>query len=373
VLAAALAAVMLLGGAGVGLGLATAGVIHSVVASRTPIRVVPQIGASSGQSGQTPDVQSIANRVGAATVDINTVVATLGQSARAAGTGMILTSGGEVLTNNHVVEGATSIKVSIQGRSNDYAAHVIGVDPPADIALVQIDGVSGLPTVTLADSSGLSVGEQVIALGNALGQGGAPSVTQGSITALDQSITAGSDNGSSEQLTGLIQADAPISPGDSGGPLVNSAGQVVGMITAGETQGFRQTTSNVGYAIPSNNAVDIVNQIRSGSASSGIIIGQPGYLGVSVRDMTATTAARLGLSVTSGAFVAGVASGSPAEQAGITQNSVITAINGTQIGSAADLGPAIQTHKPGQRIQVTWVDQSGTHTATATLIGGPAA
>jgi S1-C subfamily serine protease len=375
VLAVALASVTLLGGVCVGWGLATAGVIRSAVASHTPIRTVPQIGTTApNQGGQPLDPQAVANKVAPAVVDVNTVVAQLGQNAQAAGTGMILTPSGEVLTNNHVVEGSTSIKVTIQGRSNAYTATVVGVNRAADVALIQIQGVSGLPTVTLANSSTLTVGQQVVALGNALGQGGAPAVTDGSITALDQAITAGSGGGSTEQLSGLIQSDAPISPGDSGGPLVNSAGQVVGMITAGETQGFRQTTSTVGYAVPSNTAVDVVNQIRSGGGS-GIIMGLPGYLGISVQtqDLTAAEAARLGLSVTSGALVTGVAPGSPAEQIGLAQDSVITAVDGKQIAAAADLSPAIQSHKPGEKIQVTWVDKSGTHSANATLTSGPAA
>lgn len=374
ILAAVVAAALLLSGLGAGWGLAASRALHSVVSgTQGPIQTVPQVGGSSGQSGQTIDAQAVASKVGPATVDINTVVASLGQSAQAAGTGMILTSSGEVLTNNHVVEGSTSIKVTIPNRSGSYTATVVGVSPSADVALLQIQGVSGLPTVNLANSSNLSVGQAVVAIGNALGQGGSPTVTRGSITALDQTITASSDNGSSEQLSGLIQSDAPISPGDSGGPLANASGQVIGMITAGEAQGFRRTTSTVGYAIPTDKAVSVVNEIRAGHASSTILIGPTGYLGVSVRDLDPGTAARLGLDVSGGALVRGVAQGSPAAQAGITANSVITSIDGTSIGSANDLGPAIQSHKPGQRITVTWVDQGGTHTAGATLISGPAA
>jgi S1-C subfamily serine protease len=145
------------------------------------------------------------------------------------------------------------------------------------------------------------------------------------------------------------------------------------MITAGESQGYRQTTSTVGYAIPSNAALDIVNQIRAGKASSTIIIGQAGYLGVGVNDLTPAAAAQLGLNGVSGALVATVVAGSPAEGVGISPNSVITAINGTQIGSANSLGPAIQSHKPGDQIKVTWVDKSGTHSANVTLMTGPTA
>ncbi|TMC01890.1 MAG: PDZ domain-containing protein [Chloroflexi bacterium] len=198
-------------------------------------------------------------------------------------------------------------------------------------------------------------------------------MTQGSITALDQTITASNDNGGSEQLTGLIQSDATIAPGDSGGALANSAGQVIGMITAGQATGFRQSSTNVGYAITASAAVGVVNEIRAGHASSTIFIGQTGHLGIGVQDLTPVSASRIGVNVSSGALVTGVESGSPAEQIGMTANSVITNIDGTAINSAADLTPAIQGHKPGEKIKVTWVDQGGTHTATATLVTGPVA
>jgi len=341
--------------------------------AQSPIHAVPQDGSSTGQASQSFDVQAVANKVIPAVVDINTVIGSGGQQAQAAGTGILVTSSGEVLTNRHVVQGASSIQVTVQGRSSPYTATVVGEDLAADVALLQLHGVSGLPTVTLADSSAVTVGQAVVAIGNALGQGGAPNVTQGTVTALNQSITASDGNGSSEQLTGLIQSDASISPGDSGGPLVNRAGQVVGMITAGSVGRFRQATSRVGFAIPSNTALDIVNQIRSGKETSTIIIGPTGYLGVSATDLDAVTASRLGLTVSVGALVQSVVSGSPAAQAGIARNAVITAVNGRTVTSTTDLGLAIHVHKPGQQIQVTWVDQNGRHTATVSLMSGPPA
>jgi S1-C subfamily serine protease len=214
------------------------------------------------------------------------------------------------------------------------------------------------------------VGEGVVAIGNALGQGGTPTATQGTVTALDQSITASTGANSAEQLTGLIQSDAPISPGDSGGPLVNKAGQVIGVITAGESQGYRQSTATVGYAVPSNTAISAVSQVRSGKSSGNVIVGQPGYLGITTQSLTPSAAAQLGLNVSSGVLVTGVVPGSPAEKAGIAKNSVITAIEGTSVANQKALQSAIQTHKPGQQIRVTWVDQSGTHTATVTLTTG---
>ena len=322
---------------------------------------------SSGGAGAV-DLQAIASKVDPAIVDINTVVKTAQGTGQAAGTGMILTSSGEVLTNNHVVEGATSINVTIAGRSGSYTATVVGVDPSADIALIQVHGVSGLPTVTLADSSTLKVGDPVAALGNALGQGGTPSETSGNVTALDQSITASAGQGSSEQLNGMIQMDAQISPGDSGGALVNSSGQVVGIVTAGASPSYSSTApTTVGFAVPASTARSVVDQIISGASSSQIVLGQVGYLGVSVGGQSSGAA-----SSTSGAVVVGVEAGSPAEQAGITWGSVITSVGGTPISSVADLGTVLHQTKPGQQVQVAWTDQGGSHSATVTLVAGPA-
>jgi S1-C subfamily serine protease len=210
-----------------------------------------------------------------------------------------------------------------------------------------------------------------VAVGNAGGVGGTPSVSQGSIVALGQSITA-AGGVTPEQLTGMILSNASIAPGDSGGPLVNSAGQVVGMITAGQSTSQSASTT-IGYAIPTSSALAIVNQIRAGQASSQVILGQVGYLGISVTDLTPAIAAQLGLSVTSGAVVVGVLGGSPAEIAGLAPYTVITDVAGNPISSSADLGNVLHTHKPGDQVQVTWTDQAGaSHTATITLTTGPA-
>ena len=381
-LAAVVAGLVLLGG-GIGIGwvLSRGGTAAS---TRSPIEAAPQTLPSTGRADRALDVQAIADRVDPALVDINTVLdpgslagGTGGRSGlpteRAAGTGMVLTSTGEVLTNNHVIQGATSITVTVVGRSGSFVAKVVGADPKADVALLQMEGVSGLPTVTLADSSTSTVGQEVVAIGNALGQGGSPTVTDGTISGLNRSITVGGGSGGTEHLSGLIQTDAPISPGDSGGPLVNVSGQVVGMITAGATGGQRQRVSSVGYAIPATSALAVVNQIRTGHGSSTIIIGQPGFLGVEVQSLDPTVAAQLGLKVSSGALVVAVIPGTPAAVAGMSRYAVITAIDGRPIASADALGPAIRGHRPGEELRVTWVDRAGgTHTATVRLISGPA-
>ena len=349
------------GGSGIGVGWGLAKALRTPTAVQSPIAIASPTAPSNG----TIDDNAIAAKVSPAIVDINTVTGT----GQAAGTGMIITSDGEVLTNHHVVDGSITINVTISGRSGKFTAHVVGVAPAADVALIQIEGVSGLPTVTFASSSSVNVGDSVVAMGNALGLGGAPSVSTGTVTGLNQTITASEGNGQSEQLTGMIESNAPISPGDSGGPVVNTAGQVIGMITAGDVQGFRSQTSTVNYAIPSDTALNFVNRIRAGETSSELTYGQLGFMGVAVRDLTADVATRLGLKVSSGALVVTVQSGSPAESAGITANSAITKVGSSNVTNSDTLGKAIKSHKPGEQVSVTWVDQNGTHTANLTLNG----
>jgi S1-C subfamily serine protease len=348
---------------GVGLGWGVSqfvpGVLHGHI---VPGR--PSVGAGSGGI----DAHGVASKVNPAIVDVNTEIG--------AGTGMLVTSSGEVLTNNHVIEGASDIEVSVAGHSNRLRATVMGEDPTADVALVRIQGLSGLPTVSLAGPSAARVGEPVVAIGNAGGQGGTPEVTQGSVTGLDKSITAGDPSGSPEQLKGLIQTNAPIQEGDSGGALADASGKVLGMVTAGGSEGRGRASSGastVGFAIPASTAHDVVRQIESGKGSGSVIIGLPGYLGVEVQSLTPSAADRLGLTVSSGALVARVVHGSPADTLGITESSVITAINGTAVSSADTLGQALHALKPGEQVKVSWVDQSGNHAGNATLTSGPAA
>jgi len=369
VLAAVIAAAA---GAGLGWSLARTINYHNnpIAAITSPSTTQPQTNPETPIQPANPSTGSlnadaIAAKIDPAIVDINTVVG----SSQAAGTGMIISSTGEILTNNHVVDGSTSIQVTIAGHSQPYSARLIAADPSADIAVIKVDGLTGLPTVSFASSSSVNVGDAVVALGNALGRGGSPSVSQGSIVALDQTITASEGGTKSEQLSGMIQSDATIYPGDSGGPLVNSSGQVIGMITAGNVQGFRSSASNVNYAIASDTILGVVNQIRSGQTSDSIIYGQVGFIGVSVQTLDAAVASQLGLNVSSGALVVSVQSGSPAAGAGIARNSVITSVGGTSITSIDSLGTAIRAHKPGERVSVTWVNASGTHTATLTLSG----
>jgi S1-C subfamily serine protease len=356
IVVAFLVAALAAGGSGVGVGWGLASAFRHPAVVTSPIAIASPTTIPNNNGTGSLDANAIAALVNPAIVDINTVTT----SGQASGTGQILTPDGEVLTNNHVVDGSTSIKVVIASQPGvSYTAHVIGVAPAQDVALIQIEGVSGLPTINIAASSTVKVGDAIVAIGNALGQGGAPSVTTGNVTALNQTITASEGGGSSEQLTGMIQSDAAIQPGDSGGAIVNSSGQVVGMITAGDVQGFRSQTSTVNYSIPTDTAISYINKIRSGAASSEIVYGQVGFMGVSVRNSTAGA----------GAQVVTVQAGSPAESAGIAPGAVITKVGGSAIADSAALGTAIRSHKAGEKVSVTFADQRGTHTTTMTLAG----
>jgi S1-C subfamily serine protease len=373
VLLASVVAVALVVATGLGLVFSASPGAPTAISS-APIRTLPQSGTAGSRTDGGIDVRSVSARVGPAVVDINTTLAsfsTPGIAGRAAGTGIILTSSGEVLTNNHVIDRASTIRVTVAGHGT-YDATVLGTDPTRDVALLQLVGASGLPTATLADSSSLSVGQEVVAMGNALGRGGTPSVTAGTITGLDRSIVARSDIGGGEHLHNLIQTDASISPGDSGGPLVNADGQVVGMITAGANV-HTSTSTNVAFAIPTNDAVSVVDQVRSGNEGPNVIIGEAGYLGIEVAPLNPATAARLGLGAdANGVVVSGLLPNGPADQAGIGPGSVITAVNGQRVSSMDQLGNTLHQHAPGEQVRITWIDTSGSHTASIRLTSGPA-
>jgi S1-C subfamily serine protease len=331
--------------------------------------------AGVGHSPTVLTTSQIAAQTDPGLVDI---VSTLGyQQAQAAGTGLVLTSSGEVLTNNHVIDGATSITVTDIGNGRSYHAKVVGYDQTKDVAVLQLQGASGLQTVNLGNSSAAKVGEKVVAIGNAEGKGGTPSVVTGKITGLNAAITASDEgSGTSEQLSGLISHNAPIQPGDSGGPLVNTAGQVIGIDTAGSSSSSpyqaAQTTATQAFAIPINEALSIADQIEAGHGSATVHIGATGFLGVEVT--SASNAAAEGVPTGSGASIAGVLSGSPAENAGITAGDVITSVDGQAVSSPSALQAAMEQHHPGDRVTIGWTDQNGqSQSASVALATGPAA
>jgi len=284
------------------------------------------------------------------------------QNAAAAGTGMALTSNGIVLTNNHVIKGATTIKVVDPSTHRTYTATVLGYDVADDVAVLKLQGATNLKTVKLGDSSKARAGEAVTAIGNAGGTGRLTTAA-GRIVALRQTITASDEDGSSEQLTGLLETNAGIQPGDSGGPLLDSStGKVLGMDTAASSNLVAQRASQA-YAIPINKALTIAKQIEAGN-STVAHIGATAFLGVSVED------AGQGVS---GALIHDVVSGGPADQAGLAPGDVITALDGNTVDSAATLGSVMQHETPGASVEVDYLDQFGTpQTTTVTLGTGPA-
>lgn len=359
---------------------------NAVVAGTAVVAVVAgaslgyELGATGpSRSGTTSaaelSVPQVEAKLGPEVVDI---VSTLDYGAgEAAGTGIVLTPSGEVLTNNHVVEGATGIKVTDVGNGQTYTANVVGYDLTYDVAVLQLKGASGLKTATLGNSSTVAVGQSVVALGNAGGVGGTPTSVTGTVTALGQSITAYDDaTGTSEQLKGLIETDAAIQPGDSGGPLVNMSGEVIGMDTAASSSyqfeapfGQGQASAAQGYAIPINQALAVANQVEAGHKSASVHVGASAFLGVEL----GSTSAFFGFgSPPSGATIAGVISASPAAKAGLAAGDTITAVGGHAVTSTASLRSLLTQYYPGQKVSVSWVDSLGTpHSATVELASGP--
>jgi len=357
-------------------------------------------GNSSTGAGAPSDMASIAAKVDPGLVDINTNLSY--EDEQAAGTGMVLTSSGEILTNNHVIDGATSISVTDVGNGKTYTGDVVGYDRTGDVAVVKLVGASGLQTVTTTTGSP-AVGQAVVGVGNAGGTGGTPSTAGGSVTALDQAITASDDGGgNSENLSGLIEINAPIEPGDSGGSLVDTSGEVIGMDTAAsEGSNYGDATSQA-YAIPISTALSIARQITAGKSSSTVHIGATGFIGVSVESASNTGgsgsfgsgsggfgggsgsfgsgsgsgsgSSGSSSSASSGAVVEQVVSGSPAAQAGLAEGDVITGVNGNSVNTPTDLSNMLEADHPGTTVQLQWTDQSGqSHTASVKLASGPPA
>jgi S1-C subfamily serine protease len=368
-----------------GLGLTATAVI--ALAAGAGVGVALTGGSSPGGATATSktllSTSQIAERVDPGVVDVTSTLAY--QNATAKGTGIVMTSNGEILTNNHVVEGATSISVTDIGNGKTYKATVLGYDQSQDVAVLQLSGASGLTTATTGNSSTVQQGDKVVALGNAGGVGGTPSVAAGTVTALNQSITASDQSsGTSEQLSGMIETDANIQSGDSGGPLVNQYGQVIGVDTAASSgfqfgNGFNggygngngssnsgQGSATQGYSIPINTALAVASQIQAGHASSTVHIGPTAFLGVEI----ATTNNQL----STGVQVAGAAAGTPAAKAGLGAGDVITSVAGQAVNSGTSIQQVLEKYHPGDKVALNWTDGTGqSHTSTVTLASGPAA
>jgi len=291
------------------------------------------------------------------------------QGGAAAGTGMVLTSSGRVLTNNHVIRGATTIKVALPGTGRSYGATVVGYDVKDDVAVLQARGAPALKAVSLGNSARLAVGAAVVARGNAGGTGSLTSAA-GTVSGLNRTITVNDDQGGTETLRGLIETDAPIQPGDSGGPLFAGGSRVVGMNTAASTgYGYQYDPATDAYAIPINHALAIFRQVTSGKTSATVHVGATAFIGVAVQP---TSANPFAYGSTSGDVVVAVTPNSPAVAAGLAPGDVITAVAGRQVTSSTNIANVLLTRKPGDRVGVAYIDQTGAaHTTTVTLASGP--
>jgi S1-C subfamily serine protease len=401
-------------------GLSATAAIAIAVGAGTALAIQHGGGGGNATATSTTALSSaqIASKVNPALVD---VTSTLGyQQATAKGTGIVLSSDGLILTNNHVINGATSLTVTDIGNGKTYQATVVGYDESHDIAVLRASGASGLTAATFGDSSSVAVGSTVTALGNAQGLDGTPSIAPGTVVALEQAITASDESsGTSEQLSGLIESNAGIQPGDSGGPLVNDHGQIIGVDTAattgytfsggngggggfggfgggsGDGSGFGGSSSGdgsggsgssgnggagsgasgtgsgtgsgtQGYTIPINDALSIAHQIEAGTASGSVHIGATAFLGVAISPGQQSLA--------QGVQIAGVTSGTAAASAGLTAGDVVTAVAGHTVGTSASIEQVLTSYHPGDKVSISWTDTAGQpHTATLTLGTGPAA
>ncbi|WP_280527971.1 S1C family serine protease [Clavibacter zhangzhiyongii] len=310
-------------------------------------------GTGAGTSATSPAADA-AQTAGVVTIDS----ALTYQNAAGAGTGIILSSDGTILTNNHVVSGATSIRVTVESTGKEYVGKVVGTDATNDVAVLKLEGASGLTPAKL-DADGVQVGEAVTGVGNAGGTG-TLTAAAGKVTALGQTVTTKSEGtAAGETLTDLIQTDAPIVSGDSGGPLVDAEGEVVGIDTAASS-GSAQIS---GFAIPIDTAMGIAKQIESGVESGTVKIGYPAFLGVLLADEAAKVP---------GAPVQGVVDGSGAAKAGLAQGDVVTSVDGKAVTSASDLSAAISAHEPGDSVSLGWTTAAGAaKTGTVALTEGP--
>lgn len=289
-------------------------------------------------------------------VGIVDIYTTLGfEHGLAAGTGMILTPSGEVLTNNHVIEGATKFKVVDVTTHRRYTATVVGYSVTRDIAVLQLAHASGLRTVKRGGAIPLHVRMRIVARGNAQGRGGPPKVARGQIIALHQQILAKNEVGDTETLNNVIATDAPVVPGYSGGPLENSQNRVLGIVTAGSTSGVHR-----GFAIPLKQALQLARRIESGKPNAVVHVGPTAFLGVELDD------------VSGGAKIASIVPGKPAAAAGLVRGDVITSLDGATISSVADVRKTVLSLAPGKAVPIGWTDTNGiAQTGTITPVSGP--
>jgi S1-C subfamily serine protease len=363
----------------------------------------------------------VAAKVEPGVVDIDAAIEYSGGTS-SEGTGMVISADGLVLTNNHVIDGSKSIRVTLTSNGKVYQATVLGYDSAHDVALLQLNGASLLKAVLIGNSAQVSLGTPVVALGNAEGQGGTPAIAEGIINSLDKTISPTDEStGTTETLHDMLQTDADIVSGDSGGPLADSAGQVIGMDTANASSS-QGPSSVVGFAIPIDAALSVAHQIAAGHASATVQIGLPGFLGVLVPpgsnsspqqqaqqqrkqiqqqqrsngsgglggspgngngqapqstgctdDDADTTVPSSVAPASSGALVDGVLCGTAASGAGLVSGDVITAVNGQAVTSPTALTAMMSASRPGSRVKLSWETIGGQKKTTlVTLTAAPA-
>ena len=319
-------------------------------------------------SNEEEVVADVADRVSPSVVSIVTESrASLGFRSyvqEGAGTGIIISDDGYILTNKHVIEGVNNVEVVLADGTSYEDVEVVGTDPVNDIAFLKIEGANNLKAATIGDSSEMEVGEKVIAIGNALGQY-QTSVTFGIISGLGRPLVASSEGGEAERLSNLLQTDAAINPGNSGGPLVNLDGEVVGINTA-----IDQQAQGIGFAIPINDAKGLIKSVTT----SGEL--KRAFLGVTHIGVTAEVAKEYDLSVTRGAYIINeggeaVASGSPAATAGLQAGDIIVKIENKKIDESHPLLSAISAHMPGDEIAITYLRDGKENTVQVTLAEYP--
>jgi len=288
------------------------------------------------------------------------------------GTGMIISTDGEIITNNHVIAGATTITVTLYGQTKALPTTLVGADPSSDVALLKIDAPpTNLQAITFGNSRQLQVGDAVIAVGNALGlSAGTPTVTSGIVSATGRTVQAGDSSGTTtETLTNIIQTDAAINSGNSGGALVDSSGQVIGMNTAvASSSSGNAPAQNIGFAIPVSTIEGLLSQLRHG----GTVKATKAYMGVEVEDDSTQLQQSYGFVPSSGAVVVSVESGSPAGNAGIEQGDVIVSYNGKAVNSAINLTTDVQASAVGSTVPITLWRGQNKKTVSVTLAQAPA-
>jgi serine protease Do len=301
-------------------------------------------------------VETVVRRVLPAVVNVTTdIVGPTGQAGEGVGTGFVVRSDGIVVTNCHVVEGASKITVSSSAdKPTKYDAHVIGGDCSHDLAVLKVDG-SNLPTVALGNSAALQLGQPVVALGYALALEGGPTVTTGVVSSLTRTIKVQDQNcpesackNGSRTYTDVVQTDAAINPGNSGGPLVNMQGEVVGINTAGDNQ-----AQNIGFAIAIDSTKSTISQAESSP------LAPTGYMGVLTQSVTSDLALQFNLAVDKGAYIISTNAGGPAEKAGIQSGDVIVSVDGKAVVDSESLGKILANYKPNDQVSVEVMGKDG--------------